>query len=198
MVAAIDDGVMASGLRGHLAAATSIAMPSIRTLLLLRHAKSSWDDPTEDDFDRRLSTRGRRAAQAIARELAKATVQPDIILCSAARRTRETLDAILPHLTKDHLVQVERGLYLADVDTLQSVVRRLPARAGCVLVIGHNPGLHDFADALSGAGDQALRERLSGKFPTGALATIEIAGPWSKAAAGAGRLVGFVVPRDLA
>ncbi len=173
-------------------------MSAIRTLLLLRHAKSSWDDPTEDDFDRRLSMRGRRAAQAIGRELADAAVQPEIILCSAARRTRETLDAILPALARDHVVQVERGLYLAGVDALQAAVRRLPASAGSALLIGHNPGLHDFAEALSGAGDAELRQRLSAKFPTGALATIEIAGPWSKVAAGAGRLVGFVVPRDLA
>lgn len=172
-------------------------MASIRTLLLLRHAKSSWDDPAVDDFDRPLNARGRRAAQAIARELAQAAVEPEVILCSSARRTRETLDAVLPGLRRDHAVHVERRLYLADAGVLQVAVRELPAKADCALVIGHNPGLHDFADALCGAGDAAMRQRLSEKFPTGALATIEIAGPWARVAAGAGRLVGFVVPRDL-
>ncbi|MCC7274992.1 MAG: histidine phosphatase family protein [Alphaproteobacteria bacterium] len=173
-----------------------MAAPGTRTLVLLRHAKSSWNDGAADDFDRPLAPRGREAARRLAADLC-ALVRPDLILCSTARRTRETLEPILAACSHDVQVRFERSLYLADAGSLLGVVRGLPATAGTALLVGHNPGMHELAAMLAGAGDPELRRRLEGKFPTGAMAIIEIAGPWSKAVAGAGRLVAYRTPREL-
>ncbi|WP_374443559.1 histidine phosphatase family protein [Stella sp.] len=171
-------------------------MASSRTLLLLRHAKSSWADPGMDDFDRPLNGRGRRAVRAIARMLAEADARPALVLCSPARRTRETLEGVRPGLAGEPEVRFDRALYLADADRLGDIVRGLPDVAQAMLV-GHNPGLHDLARALAGAGDPALRRRLGDAFPTGALATIAFAGDWRDARDGTGRLVAYVAPREL-
>ncbi|BBK41739.1 phosphohistidine phosphatase [Allostella vacuolata] len=172
-------------------------MAETRTLLLLRHAKSSWADPAADDFDRPLNARGRGALRAIAGELARAP-PPALVLCSAARRTRETLDGVAAALAGQPEIRIEPALYLADAATLERTVRDLPDAARCVLLVGHNPGLHELAEGLCGRGDSRLRRRLADKFPTGALAVIAFDGGWEQAVAGAGRLVEFVTPRDLA
>lgn len=165
-----------------------------RTLLLLRHAKSSWTDPGIDDFDRPLSPRGQRAAGDIARVLAGMATQPTLVICSAARRTRETLEGIRRGLTGRPETRFERSLYLADPDHLARVVRGLPD-IGCAMLIGHNPGLHELAVML--AGDGGLRRRLAEHFPTGALAALTFRGEWRAAGPGSGHLAAFVVPRDL-
>ena len=171
-------------------------MAATRTLFLLRHAKSSWADPGMDDHDRPLNGRGRRAAQDIAGILADMAPPPAIVLCSTARRTRETLDGIRPGLAGDPEVRFERRLYLADADVLAAAVRDLPD-VPAALLIGHNPGLHELACHLAGTGDPALRTRLAQHFPTGALAMIAFPGAWAAAVAGTGRLVSYLVPRDL-
>lgn len=164
-----------------------------RTLLLLRHAKAVRDGA--DDFERPLAPRGRAAAGDLATHLA-ATARPDIVLCSAARRTRETLDPILGRFDHDLQVRIERALYLAEVETLLTAIHALPPEARTALLIGHNPGMHELAVMLVGAGDAHLRRQLDEKFPTGALAAIEIAGPWGRTTARAGRLIDFVTPHD--
>jgi phosphohistidine phosphatase len=171
-----------------------------RHLLLLRHAKSSWDDPDLMDHDRPLAPRGQRAAKALAAHVAGTGIGPDLVLCSTARRTVETWEGVSAGWAADLVdaeVAYERELYGATVRDLLERITAVPDRTGCLLVIGHNPTMGDLALVLAGSGDPALRTRLARKFPTGALATLTVPGPWSGLRPGGAELADFVVPRDL-
>ena len=171
----------------------------MRTLFLLRHAKSSWSEPGLADFDRPLNERGRRAAPLIARHLAHGGPLPDLILCSSARRTRETLALMLPDLARDAVVRIESGLYGADAATLLRRLERVETAAECVLLIAHNPGIEDLAARICGGGPEPMRRRMDEKFPTAALAAFALdAARWSSLGEGAAILTEFVLPRDLA
>lgn len=169
----------------------------MKELHLLRHAKSDWDDPGLDDFDRPLAKRGRRAAKRMARFLAQAGVQPDHVLCSAARRTRETHALIASELPAETPVAFERELYLAGSQALLRRLRRLPDELRSVMVIGHNPDLHELALGLASP-EAEEHARLTAKFPTAALASLEIdIDHWRDLALGRHRLLRFVVPAEL-
>jgi phosphohistidine phosphatase len=167
-----------------------------KSLYLLRHLKSSWDEPGLPDHERPLASRGRRAGKKLARHLRKAHVAPELVLCSPSVRTRETLEAIRPALGKPD-VRFPSELYAASDETLLRAVRSVEWKRSSVLVIAHNPGLGELALALAGSGDERLRERLAEKFPTGAFATLEFGGVWSELEPAACALVGYVVPREL-
>lgn len=167
-----------------------------RRLHLLRHAKSSWDSPSASDHDRPLAPRGRRAASALAGHFGRIR-PPDLVLCSSARRTVETLDHLRPALPDGVPVSVEPGLYGADAGALLGRLHRVPADTATVLVVGHNPGLGELALELVGDGDPSLLARLRGKYPTGALATVSFGGPWQDLDWGEATLEAFVVPADL-
>jgi phosphohistidine phosphatase len=170
----------------------------MKTLHLMRHAKSSWDDPRAFDHERPLAPRGARAARRMAEHLAKSDVVPVLVLCSSALRTRQTLDAIAPSLDARTVVRIDDSLYGADAVELLDRLSRIPADVGSVMMIGHNPGLHDLALDLSGDGDAAALRRLETKFPTGALATIDIAADdWRDLELGGGYLRAMVVPKQL-
>ncbi|GAC1370650.1 MAG: histidine phosphatase family protein [Actinomycetota bacterium] len=166
-------------------------MPS---LYLLRHAKSSWDDPAVADRDRPLAPRGRSAAQAIARHIAAAGIRPNLVLCSPAQRTRQTLKIIAAALGPQAKALIEEELYGADATTMAQRLRSLPSDLDAAMVIGHNPGIQALAIRL--AGPQGS-QRLVGKFPTGALVTLEIPGDWGQLGAMPAPLLGFLVPRDM-
>jgi len=159
-----------------------------RRLLLLRHAKSSWDDPSLPDRERPLSPRGRRNAAAVAQHLAAAHLSPALVLCSSSLRTRETLAALLPVLDGEVVVRIDSRLYDATAADLLELLRGLPDEAASVLVIGHNPALEELVARLAGA---AAPER----FPTGALATIETGTGWAELGAVGTRLAEVCVPR---
>jgi phosphohistidine phosphatase len=166
-----------------------------RTIYLLRHAKSSWDDPGLPDHERPLAPRGRRAGKQMAEHLRETGVAPELVLCSSAVRTRQTLDLIRAALG-DTAVEVEDGLYGAGSDDLLDRLRSLPDSTSSVLLLGHNPGLEQLALLLAGSGDEL--DRLQAKFPTGALATIAVPpAPWSSLNEGDGELTAFVVPKQL-
>ena len=169
----------------------------MKTLHLMRHAKSRRDDAGLQDHDRPLSPRGMQDGMAIAEHCARTGIQPELILSSSAVRTRATLALLLPYLSAPRIL-VERGLYLASVSDLFGRVREVDDDCASVLVIGHNDDLHEFAQALAGTGDSALRGRLDGKFPTSALASfaLEIA-TWRQLAPAAGELIGLVTPKDV-
>lgn len=168
------------------------------TLLLLRHAKSSWDDPGLRDHDRPLSDRGERSASAMAAYLRQNGVAPDLVLCSSARRTVDTLAAVRLGLPEGLKVETARDLYEAGAAALLDRLRRVPATVGTLLVIGHNPGLEDLATRLSGAdSDPGAVKALGRKFPTCALATLSFGGDWGGLAWSGARLAGFVTPKDL-
>ena len=175
----------------------------MKTLLLLRHAKSSWaksswPDPGATDFDRSLNDRGRRAAPLIAGHLLESGLLPDLVLCSAARRTRETLALMLPNLPGDAVLRIENGLYKASSADLLKRLRRVEPTVGTVLVIAHNPGLEDLAATVCGGGDENLRRRMAEKFPTTALAVFALdAARWTGLRKEAAILTDFVLPKDL-
>jgi phosphohistidine phosphatase len=172
----------------------------MRTLLLLRHAKSSWDDPSLDDFDRPLAARGRKAAPVMADYLEKKGLLPDFVLLSPAARARETWALVARKLGGRIEVKELRGLYLGAPSRLLDAIRRGPDRADRVMLIGHNPGMEHLAMVLAGpSSKRKALAKLHAKFPTAALAEIEFeAGSWKDLARGSGRLKRLVYPKDLA
>jgi phosphohistidine phosphatase len=169
-------------------------MPIVKRLLLLRHAKSSWDEPGLPDHERPLAKRGRRASKTIARHLRDERIRPDLVLCSSSARTRETLERV--GLGEGAEVRIEDDVYAASAGELLAVLNRVPDEIGSAMLIGHNPGLQDLALQL--AGDGAEVPRMRHKFPTAALATLDFDGRWSELAPGMCELVAFVKPKELA
>ncbi len=172
----------------------------MRQLLLLRHAKSSWDERDTPDHDRPLNRRGQQAAAAMRTAMEGLGLAPDVVLVSTSRRTLQTLESLEPWAETpvvDHL----SALYLASAPAILTAIQEVGAMARSVLVVGHNPGLHDLAMLLVGAQaasfDNADIRRLSEGFPSCALAEFTITGPWQELHEGGGRLTRFLVPRDL-
>lgn len=169
-----------------------------RSLLLLRHAKSSWDDPSLDDFDRPLAKRGREAAPRIGKEMARRGWKPDYALVSPALRTRQTwqlVAAVLPH---GILCDFVPAIYEAPAARILETVRSAPDEAGCLLVVGHNPGLEELAALIaSPESNTEAMARLSAKFPTAAIARFGFEGPWQALGPGMAILKAFVTPKEL-
>jgi phosphohistidine phosphatase len=171
----------------------------VKTILLLRHAKSSPGAPGQPDHERPLNGRGKKAAELVAEHLLAEAPRPDLILCSTATRTRQTLAPLLDRLKPAAPpIALEKSLYLASEDVLLKRLRALPATVATVLMIGHNDGMWQAAEALAGRGEESLLESLREKFPTGALATLQIEiDSWSKLRAGAATLAAYACPKDL-
>ena len=168
------------------------------TLHLLRHAKSSWDDPALADFDRPLAPRGVAAALRMGGHLREQGIVPALVLCSTGRRTRQTWDLVVPALIGTPVVEFRDDLYEAPPDRLLATLRETPAEMEAVLLLGHNPGLQDLARHLAGTeSDRRALKRLHRKFPTAALAGFEIDRAWAGLAEGGARLTSFVRPKDL-
>lgn len=163
------------------------------TLLLLRHAKSAWDDPDLADHERPLNARGRRAAPAMGRRVRAEGLAPDLVLCSSARRAQETWELAGREVAVRPKVLVERGLYLCGADVLLARLRKLGVE-NCVLLVAHNPDLHELAGALAGSGPPEALRALRTKLPTGGLAALAIEG-WRTLGPRAGRLLFFATPR---
>jgi phosphohistidine phosphatase len=168
------------------------------SLMLLRHAKSSWDDPSLKDFDRPLTARGKLAAERMGAYMARQGLAPDLIVSSSAVRARETLALVLPHLGDKPRTEFAEGLYLATPAALLSRLRKVGAAADGVMIVGHNPGMHSLAVTLSGSGDASSLKALAAKFPTAALAVITFeARNWSRIGPATGRLAEFMTPKRL-
>jgi len=169
----------------------------VRTVILLRHGKSSWSDPTLADFDRPLAPRGERASRRIGKYMRRKKIRPPLVLCSPSLRTRQTLEAIEPSLGKGSSVELEPRLYAASKGELLERLRALPESVNSVMLIGHNPGLHELARVLASRG--AGLPRLEQKFPTGALAMLVVdSESWVALGPGDRELVDYIVPRELA
>ena len=167
------------------------------TLYLFRHAKSAWDDSSLADVDRPLAPRGERAAPAMAAYMKAQGLQPDLVLCSAARRTRDTWALMASTLGQPRTTYLDE-IYEAEAPALVSAIRRAPAGARRLMLIGHNPGLEDLAHGLIASGDRDGRKALAEKFPTAALAVIEFdMGNWRDLAPDTGRLTLFMIPKRL-
>jgi phosphohistidine phosphatase len=163
----------------------------VSTLYLLRHAKSSWADPALDDHDRPLAPRGHLACELLARHCEAARVAPELVLCSSALRTLETLEAIRGALG-DPPVEVDPGLYHSPAEHLRARIARTDAAS--LMLVGHNPGLQELAVELASPG--VLRDRVAGKLPTGALVTL-VVDAGSRFEWGSATLNELVTPRAL-
>ena len=171
----------------------------MRRLFLLRHAKSSWQTDGQEDFERPLNERGRKSAPAIGAYMLRQGIAPDLVLCSTACRTRETLALVLPFLRGEATIRLEDRFYLASAAKLSAALRRLDNAVRQVMIVAHNPGIQEAALALSAEDLSADREAVERKFPTAALAQIDFAaGPWSAVEPHCGTLVRFVSPHTLA
>jgi phosphohistidine phosphatase len=160
----------------------------MKNLFLLRHAKSSWDDPGVEDFDRPLNERGRKAAPLMGEVIRKKKVEPDLILCSPAKRARQTARLVLEAAKLDVPVSFENAIYEASSEELIEVLSAQNS-ARSILLIGHNPGLEDLVGELTG--------RLE-RFPTAALASIELGiGTWQGITRGAGQLCWIIRPKEI-
>lgn len=170
----------------------------MKRLILLRHAKSSWDDPVDRDFDRPLNAKGKRAAETMGRHMRREGIAFDAAVASPARRVVETLESLERGYGTTIAPEWDQRAYLASEEALLDLVQECPDEAGSLLLAGHNPGLEEFVLALVGESDGAEREAVAEKFPTCSLAEIEFAADrWADVAPGSGRLLRFVRPRDL-
>lgn len=167
------------------------------TLYLFRHAKSAWDDPSLDDVDRPLAPRGTRAAAQMAAYMRSTGLLPDLVLCSAARRTRDTWAPMAGALGQPRTDYLEE-LYEAGARALLASIRKTKADVHRLMLVGHNPGLQSLAIDLIGSGDGADRRFIAEKLPTAALAVIEFdIETWRHLAPATGRLTRFMTPKRL-
>jgi len=161
----------------------------MKTLLLLRHAKSDWDDPSLRDFDRPLAARGERDAPRVGKALRKRGPLPDLIISSPAARAKATIQAVIKAAKLDLDAKFDETVYGASSPELVTLIRRFPDVASCVLLAGHNPGFEDLVGRLSGAHE---------RMPTAALACIEFQiDNWEDVDDGAGRLAWLLTPKQL-
>jgi phosphohistidine phosphatase len=164
----------------------------LKTLYILRHAKAAPPEDGDGDAARPLTKRGRKAAAAVGEYLASVKPPPRLVLCSTSRRTRETLDQLLPALDPVPQILYEEELYLTSAGRLIERLQRLPENAEGVLLIGHNPGLHQLAATLASDGGA-----LTDGFPTAALAVLRIAGAWASLRPHAAKLIDYRTPKSL-
>lgn len=174
---------------------TAPGTPESHRIVLLRHAKADWPDVS--DHDRPLADRGRKDAAAAGSWLASHEPSPDLALCSTAVRTRETWKLAVQELPERPRTVYEERLYEASLGDLLALLNEIPDDVGDVLVIGHNPGTHALADALSGSaeGDALNRMNRSG-FPTSGVAVVEFTGSWKSVEHGVGTLKAFWAPHE--
>lgn len=169
------------------------------TLYLLRHAKSSWDQPSLTDFDRPLAPRGREAAPRVARHMRDRKWRPELILCSPAERARQTMDLVLDVLDYDPEVRMVDGLYnFGDGTGLLNTIQQIGTECSELMLIGHNPSMENLALKLAGSGASQHMTDMARKYPTAALAVLTFdTDNWADIRPGSGRLTDFVRPKTL-
>jgi len=167
-------------------------MTGSRRLILLRHAKSAW--PDVPDQDRPLAKRGQRDAPVIGRWLRDHGYQPDTVICSAARRTRQTWELVARELGGSPSVTFEPRAYAANAMTLLYLVRELPAASRAALLVGHNPGIAELATSLALPPDH---DDAPIRFPTAAVAILDVPGDWASLSQGQARLLDYTTPAEL-
>jgi phosphohistidine phosphatase len=168
----------------------------VHTLHLLRHAKSSWKGDL-DDFDRPLNRRGREAARLVGKNFAKTAAGLGLVLCSSAVRARETCDIVFSGVTRRPRCLIERELYVATAEQLVARLQRLDEAEDAVLLIGHNPGLHELALALGDPKAPQIQALAAGKFPTGARIAFAVATSWARIGEGRHAVIDYVAPASL-
>ena len=163
----------------------------MKTVHLLRHAKSDWGDEGLEDHERPLAPRGIQASRQLAQHLKKGHFEVGLVLCSTAQRARETLELLRPALGMAE-IKFEAGLYGAGADELESRLRRLPKKVAGVLIVGHNPGIEELASLLLPPSESP------GHFPTGTLASLRFpVSDWNSIVEGEAESIGFITPKEL-
>ena len=171
----------------------------MKRLFLLRHAKTRPAEPLQSDRERTLDARGRADAPLIGSYLRDHAAQPELVLCSPASRTRETLDLVLDAAGWQPRIAYDPDLYPGGPDIVLERIRCVENAVHGLLVIGHNPGIHRLAFDLAGSGDTEGRRRLAAKFPTAGLVVLSFSHPtWSEIGPRNGMLAAFVTPKLLA
>lgn len=166
-------------------------MDATRWLIVLRHAKSDWSDGLPD-HERPLAPRGLRDAPRLGRWLTEQGHVPELVVCSTARRTRETWQHVSGELPAPPPVEYDDDLYGADVPELLNAARRTSLEVTTLALVGHEPGVSDVTLHLAGLGEET--RQVQAKFPTGAAAVLATTDPWD--ALRTARLVAFFRPRD--
>ena len=175
---------------------TEIMRP--RLLMLLRHAKSSWNDTRLSDADRPLSGRGLKAAKAMGRTIAAKGLQPDLVLVSPARRVAETWETAAAELGHPPVAEIVDDLYdFGNGDRLMAIIRRRGGSVKSLMLVGHNPAMEELAMRLAGGGSPELLDALRMKFPTAALAVLSLGCGWADVADNVGELTHFIRPSDI-
>jgi phosphohistidine phosphatase len=170
----------------------------MKSLHLLRHAKSSWKDPGLDDHDRPLSRRGRQTAKVMAAYLRRAKIAPDLVICSSATRAQQTLDPIIKAAKKPPTIVLVKEIHAGAQRALWEQLWNLPESANSVLLIGHNPALYDLALELAHADLNNLLPSAGGNFPTGAMASFRFDGAWKALEPHGAVLASFITPKAIA
>lgn len=170
----------------------------MKTLTLLRHAKSTWDDPVARDFDRGLNKRGRLAARAIGKAMRAEGLRFDHVVASPAVRVTETVTGVADGYGSSLKAQFDLRVYLAPVSALIEIVQHIDDGRDHLLIIGHNPGLENLALVLTHDDGNGLRGEIAIKYPTAALTQISLpVERWSQVDEGVGTIARFIRPRDL-
>ncbi|MGH3231688.1 MAG: SixA phosphatase family protein [Streptosporangiaceae bacterium] len=178
-----------------------------RKLVLLRHAKSAW--PDAPDHERPLARRGQRDSPVMGRWLRAAGHLPDQVLCSTARRARETWQLAQAGLGATPPVSFDDRMYQGSAAQLLDLIHRAPPAARTLLIVGHDPAIPELAltlaaatspahpGAVSDTAPSAMSDRMRAKFPTAAIAVLEFTGNWDQLGPGSARLTRFMIPREL-
>lgn len=170
----------------------------MKRLTVMRHAKSDWGDAELDDFNRPLNERGWKAARRMGRELDQRGFHFDLVLASPAARARETIDAVQQKFDFKAPIRFEQRIYLASEALLLTMVQGLPESVHRPLLVGHNPGLQRLLLHLTHHGEHHLRHKIGEKYPTGAVAVVELpAHRWDQVESGSGEIVDLILPKDL-
>src|SRR4051794_23299981 len=167
----------------------------MRKLYLLRHAKSSWELAGQLDYERGLTERGWNDCGLIAGLIKEREIAPELIICSGARRARDTLTGVATSLPTDARVEYEDAMYRASTRDLLDVVRHTPKEHRSVLLIGHNPSFHDLAVEIGRESEELVH--VAAKFPTAALAEFDFVGDWHELGADSAELTSFTRPKQL-
>lgn len=175
----------------------------MKRLLLLRHAKSDRDNPKLDDHERPLNERGRTDAPRMGAYMRKKKYVPQLVLCSTALRTVETLELSRGAWGASPKTEFLDSLYLATANAMLNIIRNAPDSVDALLIVGHNPGIEECAAALMGQGETPAecetQDMMDEKFPTAALAVIDFdISTWKSVAKDEGKIVNFTRPADLA
>jgi phosphohistidine phosphatase len=171
---------------------------AMKSLHLLRHAKSSWKDPGLNDHDRPINRRGRQTAKMMAAYLRRVKIAPDLVICSTATRAQQTLEPIIKGAKKPPKIVLIREIHEGTRQALWEQLWNLPESANSVLLIGHNPALHTLALELAHADLNNLLPSTGGNFPTGAMASFRLDGAWKALEPHGAVLASFITPNAIA